>query len=173
MRNELAPSIPYEIDDVTKEAFIAKVLDRFRNPHINHPWKNITLNYTSKIRMRCIPLLLNFYKINKRPPVLFSLGFAAYLYFMKGVKQNGPDVYGEKNGQAYLIDDPMAKKFYDLWQHSSVEAMVNEVLKDESLWGTNLSILPGFETMVTNDLKNIMNDGMKVTLEKSYSKKDI
>lgn len=173
MRNELAPSIPYEINDVTKQAFIAKVLDRFRNPHINHPWKNITLNYTSKIRMRCIPLLLNFYKNNGKPPVLFSLGFAAYLYFMKGVKQNDKDVYGEKNGQAYLIEDPMAKKFYDFWQNDSVDALVSKVLKDESLWGADLSILPGFETTVTNDLKNIMNNGMKVTLEKAYSKKSV
>jgi tagaturonate reductase len=171
MTNELAPSIPYEIEAATKEAFIAKVLDRFRNPHINHPWKNITLNYTSKIRTRCIPLLLNFYKNNEKPPVLFSLGFAAYLYFMKGTKQNGKEVYGEKNGEAYLIEDPMAGKLYDFWQKRSVDEVVNDVVKDESLWGTDLSVLPGFQTTVTSDLKDIINSGMKATLEKVTSKK--
>ena len=173
MRSEIAPSIPYEINDTVKQDFISKVLDRFRNPHINHPWKNITLNYTSKIRTRCIPLLLNFYKNNEKPPVLFTLGFAAYLYFMKGIKQNGKEVYGEKNGEAYLIEDPMAGKLYDFWQNRSVDEVVNDVVKDESLWGTDLSVLPGFQTTVTSNLKDIMNNGMKATLEKVTSKESV
>ncbi|MGN6533639.1 MAG: tagaturonate reductase, partial [Ginsengibacter sp.] len=48
MNHEIAPSIPYEIDEGIKQTFITKVLDRFRNPHINHYWKNITFNYSSK-----------------------------------------------------------------------------------------------------------------------------
>ena len=92
---------------------------------------------------------------------------------MKGFKQNGKDVYGEKDGEAYLIEDPMASKLYDFWQNRSVDAVVNDVLKDESLWDTNLSVLPGFQTMVTNDLKDIMNNGMKPSLEKIYSKKPV
>ncbi len=95
MRNEIAPSIPYEIDDNVKQSFISKVLDRFRNPHIHHRWKNITLNYTSKMKMRCIPLLINYYKKNETVPSLFALGFAAYLYFMKAVKQKGKEYFGE------------------------------------------------------------------------------
>jgi len=173
MKNELAPSIPYKIDDATKQAFIIKVLDRFRNPHINHPWKNITLNYTSKIRTRCIPMLLNFYKNNGKPPVLFSLGFAAYLYFMKGTKQIGKDIYGEKNGEQYLIEDPMANKLYDFWQKRSVVAVVDDVLKDESLWGADLSVLPGFQTIVTNNLNDIISNGMKATLENTYTTKSV
>ncbi len=40
MRYEIGPSIPYEIDADTLKVLYAKVLDRFRNPHINHYWKN-------------------------------------------------------------------------------------------------------------------------------------
>jgi tagaturonate reductase len=109
MHNEIAPSIPYEIDEATKQVFISKVLDRFRNPHINHYWNNITFNYSSKVRLRCIPLLLNYYKNNETVPQLFALGFAAYLYFMKAVKQNGKDFYGEFNGESFLIEDEMAE----------------------------------------------------------------
>ncbi|MGH2647388.1 MAG: tagaturonate reductase, partial [Ginsengibacter sp.] len=35
IKNEIAPSIPYEIDDTVKQNFISKLLDRFRNTHIN------------------------------------------------------------------------------------------------------------------------------------------
>lgn len=172
MRNEIAPSIPYEIDGATKQAFITKVLDRFRNPFINHQWKNITLNYTSKIRMRCIPLLINYYKNNKTAPPLFTLGFAAYLYFMKAVTKNNKEYYGQLNGTDYLIEDPSASRFYELWKSNSAEDAVNEVLKDISLWGHDLSQLNGFKQEVSNNLNNIIKDGMKSTLE-NVSKKQV
>ena len=168
MRDEIAPSIPYEIDRAIKQDFISKVLDRFRNPHINHHWKNITLNYSSKMRLRCIPLLINFYKNNNIFPPLFALGFASYLYFMKAVKQEGKEISGEINGKFYLIEDDMAIKFYDLWKDKTVDELVEDVLKDISLWDYDLSLLPGFQQTVTENLNSIINDGMKATLERIH-----
>lgn len=169
MRNEIAPSIPYNIDENVKQLFISKVLDRFRNPHINHRWKNITLNYSSKMKMRCVPLLINFFKKNEVVPPLFTLGFAAYLYFMKAVKQTGDEFFGELNGEYYLIEDEMAVKFYSFWKEESADAVVTHVLKDQSLWEHDLSELTDFKKAVTAHLKNIINNGMKATLQKVIS----
>jgi tagaturonate reductase len=166
MKNEIAPSIPYKIDSETKEVFISNVLDRFRNPHINHLWKNITLNYTSKMKMRCVPVLINHYKENDTPPSLFSLGFAAYLYFMKAVSQQGKAFYGEFEGEPYLIEDEMASKFYKLWNNKPVDALVKEVLKDTDLWDHDLTQLNGFQEAVTSNLQSIITNGAKETLEK-------
>jgi tagaturonate reductase len=171
MHHEIAPSIPYEIDEAIKQTFITKVLDRFRNPHINHYWKNITFNYSSKLRLRCIPLLLNYYKKNETVPQLVTLGFAAYLYFMKAVKQNGKDFYGEFNGVTYLIEDEMAGKFFDLWNKKPVDAIVKEVLKNESLWDADLTKLPGFQETVTYNLNSIITSGMRETLNKIHPQK--
>ena len=166
MKNEIAPSIPYEIDGKVKETFISNVLDRFRNPHINHLWKNITLNYTSKMKMRCVPVLINHYKENDIPPRLFSLGFAAYLYFMKAVSQKDKGFYGEFDGQPYLIEDEMAPKFYKLWNSKAIDVLVKEVLKDKDLWDHDLTQLNGFQQAVTSDLQSIIDNGAKATLEK-------
>ena len=171
MNNEIAPSIPYEIDEATKQVFISKVLDRFRNPHINHYWKNITSNYSSKLRLRCIPLLLNYYKKNQTVPPLFALGFAAYLHFMKAVKQNGKDFYGEFNSQSYLIEDEMAGKFYHLWKQKSVDEIVEEVLKNKSLWDCDLTKFAGFRETVTHNLNSIITNGMIETLNKIHPQK--
>jgi tagaturonate reductase len=171
MNYEIAPSIPYEIDEATKQVFISKVLDRFRNPHINHYWKNITFNYSSKLRLRCIPLLLNYYKNNETVPPLFALGFAAYLYFMKAVKQDGKDYFGEFNSQSYLIEDEMAERFYHLWNNKPVDTIVKEVLKNESLWDFDLTKLVGFQERVTQNLNSIITNGMKETLKKNHPQK--
>ena len=173
MRNEIAPAIPYKIDESKKESFISKVLDRFRNPHIDHQWINITLNYTSKMKMRCIPLLINHYKNSDTVPSLFALGFAAYLYFMKAVKQKGKEYFGEANGEEYLIEDPSADKFYHAWKNQNPEVVVNEVLKDISIWGHNLTHLKGFKQTVTNNLKSIIDNGMRAKLEAYHSTKTV
>lgn len=171
MQYEIAPSIPYETNAETLQSFISKVLDRFRNPHIKHYWKSITLNYSYKMKIRCLPLLINYYKKKDAPPELFALGFASYLAFMKPVSHNENGYFGEFNGQPYLIEDEMAEKFYKMWQTSTVEKMVREVLKNASFWGKDLSSLPGFEQSVTEKLSSILNDGMKATLEIVHSRK--
>ena len=169
MRNEIAPSIPFQIENTIKQDFISKVLDRFRNPHIAHHWINITLNYTSKMRTRCIPLLMQHYKESDTAPALFTFGFAAYLCFMKVVQQKGNEYFGEANGKEYLIEDPSANKFYHFWKSNNLEEVVNEVLSDISIWGDDLLQLPGFAKSVINNLKSIEENGMKATLE-YYSK---
>jgi tagaturonate reductase len=171
MRDEIAPSIPYQIDEELKQNFISKVIDRFDNPYINHLWKNIALNYTSKMMLRCIPLLLTYYKHHNTAPQLFAFGFASYLYFMKAVKQDGKEFFGEFNGEFYLIDDELAEKFYLLWKNNPIERMVKETLQDVSFWGEDISHLPGFQQTVTDNLNSIINQGMKATLEKVHPKK--
>jgi tagaturonate reductase len=168
MKNEIAPSIPCEIEEATKQIFISKVLDRFSNPHIKHYWKSITFNYSSKMRLRCVPLLINYYKNNEKAPQLFALGFAAYVYFMKAVKQQGKDFYGEFNGEPYLIEDGMAEEFYHLWNKKPVDAVVKQVLKNESLWGYDLTELPGFHHTVLKYLNKIRKDEVKGTLKNKH-----
>jgi tagaturonate reductase len=171
MQHEIGPSIPYEIDSNTLQAFILKVQDRFRNPHIDHYWKNITLNYSSKMKLRCMPVLYNYYKKNNSVPELFALGFASYIYFMRAVKQTGAEFFGEFNGEFYLIDDEMAEKFYQMWQSFPVDKLVKEVLKNDALWGEDLNHLPGFQQSVINKLNSIIENGMRATVENVAVKK--
>lgn len=165
MREEIGRAIPYEIDAEVISDYCDKVLDRFRNPHINHLWKNITLNYSGKIRLRCVPVLNVFYKQYNQVPELIALGFAAYIYFMRPVKQVDKSFYGEKDGELYLIDDEQAGKFHQLWQTLTVNEIITEVLKDGDLWGQDLTSLPGFRDSVLEKLKSIINNGMRNSLE--------
>ena len=62
MQQELATAIPYAVDLQKAQDFGKKVLDRFRNPHIKHNWLGITTNYSSKMKLRCIPILVRHYQ---------------------------------------------------------------------------------------------------------------
>ncbi len=66
MLKEIAPSIPYDLPLRDAMDFGIQVLDRFRNPHIQHQWISITMQYSSKMKMRDLPVLLKHYDCKPR-----------------------------------------------------------------------------------------------------------
>jgi tagaturonate reductase len=170
MQNELAPAIPYNVKLDAAREFGNKVLDRFRNPHIRHRWINITVQYSSKMKMRNIPMLLNHYKSSDTPPELFTLGFAAYLLFMRTVKKENDKYYGEWNGQPYPIDDDKVSDLYNKWNNFNVPQVVEQVLGDAGFWGTDLNALPGFTLAVAGKLHALMQNGIRETIESALKR---
>jgi len=164
MLNEIAPAIPYQVDiDIAKE-FAAKVLDRFRNPYIDHQWISISSEYSSKMKTRVVPLLLNHYVQFKQVPECFALGFAAFIRFMKS-DQNVPGVYtGAYNGEEYEITDSNAELFNQAWKNMGIHELVNTILGDKNLWNTNLGELPGFRNAITKQLLLIQEEGSEKLL---------
>jgi len=172
IQNEIAPAIPYDVDPEIAKAFGKKVLDRFRNPHIKHQWLGITVQYSSKMKLRCIPVLAQHYKNSQNAPELLSLGFAAYIYFMKAVKKADGKYYGEYKGTQYLIQDDQSEVFMQRWKSLAPADVVKEVLNDTEFWGEPLNTFPGFENAVTEKLNLLMNSGVKEAVEIVQSKKE-
>ena len=144
MLGEMSLAIPYKIDAKTRDRFGRMVLDRFRNPFLNHKLLDITVQYTTKMKMRNIPVLLQYYREFGKPPELFAMGFAAYLQFMKSEKEVNGTYYGESNGSYYPINCNFAPFFYEAWQDFDLE----KVLANRSLWGEDLTQLEGFADAV-------------------------
>jgi tagaturonate reductase len=171
MMKELAPSIPYEVSMDVARSFGNKVLDRFRNPHISHQWINITVQYTSKLKMRVIPILLKHYQSHASAPEFFTAGFAAYLLFLKPTREEGGKFYGELDGVEYPIQDDSAASFAKRWKALSPEGLVKEVLGDMTLWEADLNSLPHFYESVLEKLNLLMSNGAIALIESLQSKK--
>ena len=69
----LDPSISERLVD----DFADSVIDRFSNPFIDHQWKSIALHYSTKIKVRCLPL---FKKAT-------ALGHINYKHMLKGLEE--------------------------------------------------------------------------------------
>ena len=156
MQAEIAPAIPYTVTKSQTDDFAFKVLDRFRNPHINHQWLSITANYSSKLKMRVVPVLLNYVKNFNAVPNLMALGFASYIKFTQPVSKVGDQYFGEINGQKYLINDTMAGHIADLWTQNPNQ-IVQTILSNSLLWDTDLTTIPGFLQAVSKYLKEMDN----------------
>jgi tagaturonate reductase len=168
MLKEIAPSIPYDVPLQDAKDFGIQVLDRFRNPHIQHQWISITMQYSSKMKMRDLPVLLRHYELAGKGgsarsggivPERFALGFAAYLLFMKAVKKEQDGYKGESRGQLYPIQDDKAGWYYELWQQYPADELVDRVLGDESMWGADLTRLKGFPEAVKEKLNALITKG--------------
>lgn len=154
MLAEIAPAIPVAINAEAAEKFGLQVLDRFSNPAIRHQWISITMQYTSKMKMRVIPVLKKYIEIFNKVPDLLAKGFAAYIAFSKPVSKEGDKYFGNFNGQPYPINDDQAAWFYELWQKKS-SSEVSAVLGNTAFWGEDLNALPGFTKAVEHHLTGL------------------
>ncbi|MCC7244511.1 MAG: tagaturonate reductase [Saprospiraceae bacterium] len=153
---EIAPAIPYSLPPGDAEQFGRQVLERFRNPAVEHRWLSITVQYSAKMRMRNIAVLLEHYRKNQTPPRYFALGFAAFLCFYR--QADCP------------IKDDQAAYFIEKWETLSAKDLTHTVLADKELWGADLSLLPGFEAQVQGFVAGILNSGARTVLHEFLSK---
>ena len=167
MLEEIVPAIIN--DKVTEEAglqFSAAVLDRYKNPFIDHQWLSIALQYSSKMKMRNIPVLQQYYEKKGAVPRYMALGFAAYLLFMRSEKNEENVLTGSAGGKRYIINDDRAADLYRLWHAGNTNYFVQKVLENTDLWGRSLDGLPGFRAAVTEEIETIQKYGIAGALQK-------
>lgn len=171
MHNEIAPSIPFTIDEKVKADFANSTFERFCNPFIDHQWQSITVQYTSKMKMRNMPLLQRHYELHSNVPMHMATGFAAYLLYMRVIKKSGNKYYGERNGIEYEIKDDAAEYFYKVWNNGNTTEAVAEIMANEELWEIDLTKLPGFLQAVQEQLHDMFTNGVLATVEQLENKK--
>jgi len=170
MIGEIAPGIPYAINQNVKEDFGRKVLDRFANPYIEHHWLSITMQYSSKMRMRNVPVISKYINSANPVPDNIALGFAAYLLFLRPVRKKQEKYYGEWQGKEYLVQDDQAAYFFEKWNRLTPTKLVDEVLHDSGLWGEDIAA-PGFVQAVKEKLLSLLEQGVMKTIQINKSKK--
>ncbi|MES2797474.1 MAG: tagaturonate reductase [Bacteroidota bacterium] len=146
---EIIPSL--SIDESISRPYAMDVLDRFRNPNIEHKLLGITVQYSTKIKARVVPIILNYYKKFDQIPHNLTIGFAYFLKFMKVAKVENDQYFGFANDEYYPIQDLNAKLFADLSLHKSDEEYVHSILKNNDLWGADLQGMEGIEEQILSN----------------------
>lgn len=154
---EIAPTL----DAPGAAAFTRAVWQRFANPFIQHQLLDITFQETTKLKVRVVPTLQRYVSRHDHIPAAITLGFAAYLLFMRG---------GTADRNGYHIRDDHADTLQRYWEGldgsaaTDYSTFVEEISRDRELWGTCLATLPGFVDGVTDHLETCIRDGVRVAL---------
>jgi tagaturonate reductase len=166
MKQEIAKAIESENISV-KEAvdFASKVLDRYRNPFIEHQWLSICMNYSSKMHMRNTALLQQYSGKHSSAPALMSLGMAAHILFMRCYQKEDGNFYAGNGVDEYLLSDGNAAWYATAWEKNGAEKIVETVLGNESLWQTDLNSIKDFTAEVNNWLQQLLSNGANATLK--------
>ena len=159
--DEILPVLPLPKEDV--ESFAAAVQDRFNNPFINHELLSISLNSTSKWRARNMPSFLEYIEKFGKLPTCLTMSFAAYIAFfsadIQALEDNGLVCRRPKGNTYVCSDDRWALEFYYDHRNDSVEDLVTAVMKNEQMWGMDLTGVEGFYAATVENLKKIRAEG--------------
>jgi len=141
--DEIIPTL--KIDQTMAREFAKDVLDRFRNPYLNHQLISITLQYTSKMNMRNGLTFARYYKSTGTVPKRMCAGLAAYLLFTRPVLEKGGQYFGELQGEYYPIKDDQAAFFYQAWSNVNItnqeeaQQLVRQVLTHQPFWSQDMT----------------------------------
>src|SRR2546422_171303 len=147
---EIVPATDLPADAAV--AFAGTVIDRFRNPWLDHEWRGIAANQTAELRLRGGPSLTGVGRERGggggAPPGV-GLGLAAHL----------PRARSHPAGDADL---PLIERH---WQSATtLQALAGSALADADLWGVNLAELPGLFEATTHWLVLLERDGVDAAL---------
>ncbi len=147
------------------ERFALAVLDRFENPYIRHTLADITLQGTTKMRVRLVPTIIRAAQRAGRVPDALLLGFAAHLAYRH------PQQLADRAGAGLPVRaDETGALVSAHWHHventlPALTRLVQDVASDVSIWEVDLSAIPGFVDGVTQQLHTLQVHGVGRALE--------
>ena len=153
--NEICKTLDFPEEELRQ--FSKDVLDRFRNPYLEHALMSISLNSTSKYKVRVLPSVIEFIKRKNKNPKLLLFSLAALIAFYRG--ERGEERFSVKDDQSAL------DFFVTQWAKGDIASVVEATLKNTDLWGIDLTQFEGLQEVVTNNLESIIINGMKETLQ--------
>ena len=155
LQEEVSTTVPFSKVEVDK--FIADVLDRFRNPALEHQLLSIALNSSTKFCTRLLPTLKDYLIENSTLPKRIVLAFAALIRFYKGTDLEGRTI-PLKDNQVIL------KAFSEAWtafeEKPSYSALTKQILGDTTIWQEDLNQLNGLTELTATYLENMEQNGL-------------
>ena len=151
---EICPTLDLPEQELIQ--FSNAVLERFRNPYLEHDLISISLNSISKYKTRVLPSVLEYIKIENALPKRLLFSLAALIAFYRG-DRNGVNIP--------LKDDQSVLDFFAVqWVAFDVKAIVKATLQNVDFWGQDLTQFNGLLEEVTTSLIAINKHGMKEAL---------
>jgi tagaturonate reductase len=166
LTEELVPTV----DRPGAREFAHQVIERFRNPFIEHALIDLTLQSTTKLRVRVLPSLQTYVNSSGQPPPLMAMGFAAFLLFQRGDVQDA-----RRKAGVHVPDDDWAHYFQEVWKAAgtgadSAQIITQQICSNQRLWGADLEQLAGWVPLVSELLRFMLVDGVPATLATSIQR---
>jgi len=140
LEEELIPLVP------SSYQFAMDVMERFRNPFLNHQLTSIALNSISKWKARNLPSFRENYELSEKIPMHMTLGFSCLMALYSRIRKDGEIYTAQVPGRMIQIQDDAP-----YLQHFAEGGSVAGFMAKTDVWGEDLTAYPGFlETVEAN-----------------------
>lgn len=148
---EVIPSFSLPAEDL--KSFADAVMERFKNPYIDHRLLDISLNSVSKWNARVKPTMIDYYEKNRCLPQFTTFSFAALMAFYCGT--------------GYPIRDSaeVLEFFAENCGKLDSRRLVGKFAGPEGFFDEDLTVYPGFTDKTADWLDAIRSRGMKRVLD--------
>lgn len=161
--NEIIPTIDMEKSEL--ENFKNSVFERFCNPFIDHKLLDISLNSVSKFRARCLDSILQYTSKFGTAPKLLSFAFASLIKFYDGTFNENGEFTAKSDFGSYIVRD--SKEVLSQFEYAhKTDDPVYEILKNENLWGNDLTKVSDLYSKVSACYDDIEKLGVRKALGK-------
>ncbi|OIJ14690.1 altronate oxidoreductase [Anaerobacillus alkalilacustris] len=171
MYREIYPTI--NISEVEKKDFTDSVIERFLNPYNKHYLTDIALSSVSKFKSRLLPCLEEYVAQNNTLPGVITFSLAALLAYNRPIRIEGNSLVGMRGQEEYYIRDNqevlnLVNKVWSKYDgsRSGIDQLVSEIIADSAIWGRNLTEIKQLPEAVAYYLNDIVENGMKMSVEK-------
>ncbi len=149
--DEIVSTLDMDTNELTD--FTEEVFDRFRNPFIKHQLASIALNSISKFKVRVLPSLLEYIRINNKLPLHLTFAFACLIRFYKG---------SWKGNKLPLNDsEDIINTFNEIWKLNDFGKIANKILENKNFWEQNLTVIEPLSKAISLALEAIENRGIE------------
>ncbi|WP_109118515.1 tagaturonate reductase [Azospirillum sp. TSO22-1] len=162
MFEEIVPYVP--LPEAERQQYARTIMERFGNPYIRHELISIALNSVSKWQVRVLPSLKDAVTKHGEAPAGLSFSLAALLRFYRGTIVDGAYTGTRESGSYPIRDNPeVIAAMSAAWSTfaGDPKALAAALLADETLWGENLTRIPGLAVRVADALAAIEAKGMR------------
>ncbi len=174
MLHEIYPTV--DIAEEEKKQFSEAVIERFLNPYNKHYLKDIALSSVYKFKSRLIPSLVDYVEQKGSLPPMITFALAGLLAFNRPIKIEENELVGLRDEVEYAIRDNQEaiKALVTGWNGfdgtaDGVATLVSNILSNTAIWGQDLNEIPNLATTVASHLKDILENGMRASVEKLVS----
>ncbi|MEP2690655.1 tagaturonate reductase [Maribacter dokdonensis] len=144
-----------------KEQFANDVVNRFKNPALEHQLISIALNSTSKFVTRLLPSLKDYLKIKGSLPTNITFALSALIRFYEG---------SFNNDKINLNDTSSVLEYFsNTWEQFrendiDINTLTTRLLGNSDIWQEDLNQITGLTNMIYKNLSNIEKYGFEEAL---------
>lgn len=161
------------------QSYATSVLERLGNPWLDHEWQVIATNQTAKLRIRVLPSIVDCHSRHQRLPRRLVLALAASLRYSRVTRRvSSTSGWGWWRGEAYPIVDVELDLVDRHWQRADptgspgvlpgavLAAFAASMLGDATVWGSDLTAIPGLTDAVIDTLVGLEQGGVDAAVSR-------